>query len=70
MCQSQKVYCAIKTIMFIVDVENAIKTTVDQFGRIDFAFNNAGIEGERACIHEYPEKVFDQVMNVSGIILL
>lgn len=37
----------------------------EQFGRIDACFNGVGIEGERALIENYDEKVFDQVMNTN-----
>ncbi|XP_078618232.1 2,5-dichloro-2,5-cyclohexadiene-1,4-diol dehydrogenase-like [Branchiostoma floridae x Branchiostoma japonicum] len=54
-----------------VDVSNTasvqamVDTTVKQFGRIDCAFNNAGIEGVREKIVDYPEDVYDTVMNVN-----
>jgi len=47
------------------NVEDMINTTVLSFGRIDCAFNNAGIEGVREKTANYPEKVFDCVLNTN-----
>lgn len=51
------------------DVEALIHHTVEMHGRIDAAFNNAGIEGDVAPMHEQSEANFDQVMgiNVKGV---
>jgi NAD(P)-dependent dehydrogenase (short-subunit alcohol dehydrogenase family) len=40
-----------------------------QYGRLDYALNNAGIAGERAVLHKYPTDTFDDVMavNVRGV---
>lgn len=53
-------------------VEAAVRATVDQFGRIDIAFANAGIFGVVAPVSDYPLDVFEQVMavNVTGSFLL
>lgn len=42
-----------------------------RFGKIDIFFDNAGIEGPNAPITEFPEDVFDKVMqiNVRGVFL-
>ena len=54
-----------------VDAEVAamVAATVDRFGRLDYAFNNAGIEGVVASIVDYPEEVFDRVsaINIKGV---
>ena len=47
------------------DVKNYVKTTVDQFGKIDIFFNNAGIEGKVAPIVDQSVEDFDKVMNVN-----
>src|SRR4051794_18376353 len=33
-------------------VEDAVKQVVDRFGRLDIAFNNAGVENKAAAVHE------------------
>lgn len=60
-----------EAISFKVDVSNAeqmkscIEDTIDKFGRIDVLLNNAGIEGDVQPITEYPEDMFDAVINVN-----
>jgi len=51
------------------DVRALIKKTVSQYGRLDYAFNNAGIEGEQASTHQAEMDNFDQIMaiNVKGV---
>lgn len=48
-----------------VDVTRIVRTAVDRFGRLDFAFNNAGIEGQQAPIAECTEENWDRVMAVN-----
>lgn len=54
-----------------VDVEAAIKFTVDTYGRLDAAFNNAGIQPRPSNIADLPEAEFDRVMsiNLKGVFL-
>lgn len=49
----------------------AVAQTVSQFGGLDIAFLNAGIEGAIAPLTDYPLDAFDQVMavNVRGVFL-
>ena len=47
------------------DVQALVRKTVEKFGRIDCAFNNAGIEGNFLPIIEQPEEDFDQVININ-----
>lgn len=47
------------------DVEAMVTATVDAFGRIDCAFNNAGIEEEHMRLADCTEAVFDRIMNVN-----
>ena len=47
------------------EVQAYVKLTVDTFGRIDYFFNNAGIEGQVGPIAEYDEAVFDRVIAVN-----
>ncbi|HLR74001.1 MAG TPA: SDR family oxidoreductase [Virgibacillus sp.] len=53
------------------DVKNYVNKTLDQFGRIDIFFNNAGIEGDVAPIVNQKIEVFDKVfqVNVHGVFL-
>lgn len=62
------------TILFVRgDVSNAddvrvtIEKVVEKFGRLDVAFNNAGVEqGNMLPIHEQSVEEFDRVMNVNA----
>ncbi len=47
------------------DVEAMVNTVVDTYGCIDCAYNNAGIEGRLASTDEYPEDVFDKVIDIN-----
>ena len=48
------------------DVQRMVSETVSRFGRIDAAFNNAGIHtGVRIPFHEYPEDEWDRVIGVN-----
>jgi NAD(P)-dependent dehydrogenase (short-subunit alcohol dehydrogenase family) len=51
------------------DVQSMIRKTVDTYGRLDVAFNNAGVEGKWMPIVDLPEEQFDQVtsINVKGV---
>jgi NAD(P)-dependent dehydrogenase (short-subunit alcohol dehydrogenase family) len=51
------------------DVDALIARIVERHGRLDCAFNNAGIEGVLAPSSDYPEDVFAEVMrvNVAGV---
>ncbi|EMO43173.1 glucose 1-dehydrogenase [Leptospira noguchii] len=46
-------------------VKNVVNITLEKFGRLDFGINNAGIMGLNHPLHEYPEDVWDQVVNVN-----
>ncbi len=50
-------------------VEQLITGTVNAYGRLDFAFNNAGIEVEHSKLAEGDEATFDRIMdiNVKGV---
>ncbi len=51
------------------DVENFIRFTVDRFGRLDYACNNAGIGGEQNPTAEMSVEGWDKVLsiNLSGV---
>ncbi len=47
------------------DVKGYVDATVQRFGRIDGFFNNAGVEGLIAPLHEYPIEEYDRIMTVN-----
>ena len=51
------------------DVEALVASTVTRFGRLDCAFNNAGIEEEHERLADSDEALFDRMMgiNVKGV---
>ena len=51
------------------DVKALIEQTLAQYGRLDYAFNNAGIEIEQGRLAEGSEAEFDAIMgvNVKGV---
>jgi len=53
------------------DVERMVAHTIKTFGRLDYAVNNAGIEGKLASIIELTEQDWDQVLdtNLKGTFL-
>ena len=46
------------------DVERALKATVERFGRLDFAFNNAGIEYAIKPAADVTEAEWDRIMDI------
>ena len=50
-------------------VEAMVNTTVDTYGRLDCAYNNAGIEGQVAPTDSYADDMFDKVIavNLTGV---
>jgi NAD(P)-dependent dehydrogenase (short-subunit alcohol dehydrogenase family) len=48
-----------------VDVEALICRTLDQYGRLDCAHNNAGVEGALAATADCTEENWDQVLNTN-----
>ena len=51
------------------DVEVMVNAAVEAYGRLDCAFNNAGIDGRSGPVHQYPEELWDQVIptNLKGV---
>lgn len=47
------------------DVKAAIEHTIKKYGRLDFAFNNAGIEGVSAPTPDCTESNWDQTININ-----
>jgi NAD(P)-dependent dehydrogenase (short-subunit alcohol dehydrogenase family) len=48
-----------------VEVEALVQKAVENFGRVDVAFNNAGIEGVWAPIVRQSEEDFDRTVNIN-----
>lgn len=50
-------------------VQAMVAATVQQYGRLDIAVNNAGIGGSRATTHTYPQESWHQVLavNLTGV---
>ena len=46
-------------------VQRYVKAALDNFGRIDVLFNNAGIAGAQTRLTDYPDDVFERVMRVN-----
>ena len=51
------------------DVESALAKAVEKYGRLDCAFNNAGIEGQGGLTHECSEENWNRVIaiNLTGV---
>ncbi len=47
------------------EVKKLVDKTIEHFGRLDFAFNNAGIEGHTAVTHECTEENFDKTISIN-----
>jgi NAD(P)-dependent dehydrogenase (short-subunit alcohol dehydrogenase family) len=47
------------------DVKTMVSKTIATFGRLDFAFNNAGIEGESASVQDCSEENWDKTIGVN-----
>lgn len=49
----------------VESVKAAINATVERFGRLDVAFNNAGIGAPYSGIHDMPEEIWDRVIAIN-----
>jgi len=66
-----------KVLAVTVDVTNsksiqqALNQTIERFGKLDFAFNNAGVENKVEPLHEVEEEEFKRVVNIdlTGVFL-
>ncbi len=62
-----------KAIFVKCDVSNAsevkamVAKTVETYGRLNCAFNNAGIEGVNAPVADYPDEIWDKAIGVNLI---
>jgi len=61
--------CIAADVSVTSQVEMMVGKTVATYGRLDCAFNNAGIEGKMVDTAEYPEDVFDRIIaiNLKGV---
>jgi NAD(P)-dependent dehydrogenase (short-subunit alcohol dehydrogenase family) len=57
--------CVAADVSVTRQVEAVVAQTVQTFGRLDLAFNNAGIEGTIADTVNYPEDIFDRVIAIN-----
>jgi NAD(P)-dependent dehydrogenase (short-subunit alcohol dehydrogenase family) len=49
-----------------IDIQTLLDTTIATFGRLDFAFNNAGIEGTPFIpLADYSEEAWDEVIGIN-----
>ncbi|MGI4733698.1 MAG: SDR family oxidoreductase [Janthinobacterium lividum] len=44
-------------------IQAALKQTIDTFGRLDYAFNNAGVEQEKMPAADIEEQEWDRILN-------
>ena len=57
---------AIKTdVSKAKEVERMVNHAIEAYGRLDYAVNNAGIEGNLSGITDLPEEDWDRVMNIN-----
>lgn len=47
------------------EVEAAVARTVERFGRLDCAFNNAGVENKATPVHEIDLAEWDRILNIN-----
>lgn len=47
------------------EVERMVARTVETFGRLDYAINNAAIEGQIGPITEFPDDAWDRVLDIN-----
>ncbi|OQP63935.1 short-chain dehydrogenase [Niastella vici] len=47
------------------DVQAMVEKTISTYGRLDYAFNNAGIEGATASTNECTEENWDKTININ-----
>ena len=47
------------------DTEDMVAAAVDEYGRLDYAFNNAGIGGDQDLVTDYAAETWQRVINVN-----
>jgi NAD(P)-dependent dehydrogenase (short-subunit alcohol dehydrogenase family) len=48
-----------------VEVEAMVQRTVDAYGRLDCAFNNAGVGGGAPLLHDFSEDDWDRIVDIN-----
>jgi NAD(P)-dependent dehydrogenase (short-subunit alcohol dehydrogenase family) len=53
------------------DVQRMVAQTIERYGKLNYAFNNAGVGGKMAPTADYSEETFDEVIaiNLKGVFL-
>ena len=69
--QGGKASFVVTDVAIAKDVERMVAHAIETFGRLDYAVNNAGIEGKLAGITDLPEQDWDRVLdtNLKGTFL-
>ncbi len=57
--------CVAADVSVTKQVEAMVAKTVETYGRLDYAFNNAGIEGSMGDTANYSEESFDRVIAIN-----
>jgi NAD(P)-dependent dehydrogenase (short-subunit alcohol dehydrogenase family) len=57
--------CVAADVSVTRQADRMVLKTVETYGRLDYAFNNAGIEGTIADTVSYPENIFDRVIAIN-----
>jgi NAD(P)-dependent dehydrogenase (short-subunit alcohol dehydrogenase family) len=52
-------------VSHVTDVERMVDHAIETFGRLDYAVNNAGIDGEFPSIAEMSEEQWDRVLDIN-----
>jgi NAD(P)-dependent dehydrogenase (short-subunit alcohol dehydrogenase family) len=56
----------IKTdVSSLQDIKDMVQETLDKFGSLDYAFNNAGIEGKQTPLAEQSEEDWDKIISIN-----
>ncbi len=63
--QGGKASFVVTDVAIAKDVERMVAYAIETFGRLDYAVNNAGIEGQLSGIMDLPEEEWDRVFNIN-----
>lgn len=59
------VLCVVSDVSRADDARRMVAESVEEFGRLDCAFNNAGVDGVQAPTADYPQDVWDEVLSIN-----